>query len=278
MTRESCLSVTRFEADPGLVPVLNGIFDYWRENQPSLGHGFCHAHRVARVGYCLAIQNGHSDLAQGAYLTGLGHDIVRPVEQVDGRAYDAESARVTAEILGKSCFKGWAGSVAATIDGHDGRILSGGYRLLDMFLSLADKSAMSVSRTWAVVFEKMGLDGLGAAWSRSGLGLTTKVVETFGEYQTRARKVIEVAERDQIVGSRLAESAYDETLDGLRRLSGRAESDPVSALRQVEDWLLEEIGLEQVYLEGVGNRRLGEELLSPQSRALINGVSFPGTR
>lgn len=142
-----------FESEPEQQELLGLTVAYLRKNPPTLGHGFSHFIKVARLGYSIAWQND-SSLAQIAWVSGLLHDIYRPAEGKAGQEdHELQTAKIAKELLSGSSYQAQAKQIVESLREHDKVILEGKANLLAKIISIADKTEMSFQRliayTWA---------------------------------------------------------------------------------------------------------------------------------
>lgn len=134
-------NLKKLEKSPDLVQVDLLVRKYLCQYPPTLGHGYSHLKRVARIAWQLAIENKFND-PKIAYIAGLLHDLYRPARGEAGQEKHEEmTATMARKLLKESSFAKETKKIIAAMSNHD------------KIISIADKTEMSSQRmiaySWA---------------------------------------------------------------------------------------------------------------------------------
>lgn len=149
MSVEGLVSIQKLEEESDIRKLNAGVRRYLRSHPPTLGHGYSHFKKVARIAYQLALGNDYQD-PKIAYVCGLLHDLYRPARGQAGREdHEAVTAREARKILVKTSFGRQTKKVLNTLLNHDEVIQKGKQSSLMEILSIADKTDLSFQRAIA---------------------------------------------------------------------------------------------------------------------------------
>lgn len=153
MNPERIISIRELEARAEIIEVDLAVRNYLADHPPTLGHGYSHLKKVARLAYQLAIKNAFNG-PEIAYVAGFFHDLYRPAMGEAGQEEHEEiTARETEELLKRTSFAKKTKEIELAILNHDEAIQAGKSTPLMEILSIADKTDMSFQRavcySWA---------------------------------------------------------------------------------------------------------------------------------
>jgi len=203
------LSIQALEAKTNIIELDLAVKKYFQTHPPTLGHGYSHLKKVARLSYQLAIKNAFQK-PELAYISGLLHDLYRPaMGQAGQEDHEAITAKEAEKILAKTLLASETEKIINAILNHDEIIQKNKATLLMKILSIADKTDMSFQRavayTWA---SNHYLKTKG----KIGYKNFMETMRDFCHYQVKAWKVFLAVE---IKGVNQAVEAYAQTDEDL---------------------------------------------------------------
>lgn len=211
MNPKKVISVQKLEARAEIIEVDSLVRDYLQDHPPTLGHGYSHLKKVARMAFNLAIKNAFNG-PEIAYVTGFFHDLYRPAMGQAGQEKHGEvTAREAEKLLKNSSFAGKTKKVMLAVSNPDEAIQAGKSTLLVKIISIADKTDMSFQRavaySWA---SNQHLRGKGKVAYSSFM----ETMRDFCLYQVKAWKIFLAVD---IKGVNQAAEAYMQTDEDLIR-------------------------------------------------------------
>lgn len=137
------------EKSPEIAEVELLVRKQLAETPPTLGHGYSHFKKVARLAFSIALENNF-ERPEISYVVGLLHDLYRPAEGKAGQEeHEEETVKIAKDLLRKTKFSSNSDEIERAMFHHDEAIQKGESTLLMEILSVADKADMSFQRAIA---------------------------------------------------------------------------------------------------------------------------------
>jgi len=176
---------------------------------PTLGHGYSHLKKVARLACLVALENNFKQ-PEIAYIGGLLHDLYRPAEGEAGQEeHEEEVAKRAKGLLKKTEFSSNSYEIVEAILDHDEIIQKGKSNTLMEIISITDKADMSFQRAVAYCWaSNKTLEERGIVAYKSFY----EIIRDFCLYQVKAWRVFLAV---RIKGVEQAVEAYLKTNEDL---------------------------------------------------------------